>query len=194
MLSMLPVITLIKSRKKMVDLGLLGKIPLQFLRDNAVIPIKKDEKIIIVTANPLNFQPLDELALLLGGDVEQAVAPSNIILDSINRYYPLEGSKQMMEELEEEEQKLDETVALEDIEEKDILTMATEAPIIKLVNQILFQAIKKDASDIHIEPFEKEVGVRFRIDGVMHTQMTIPKRLPWCVNIAYKNYGKYGYC
>ncbi len=163
--------------EKMIDLGLLGKIPLQFLRDNIVIPIKKDGKAIIVTANPQNFQPLDELALLLGDDVAYAVAPSNVILDSINRYYPLEGSQQMMEELEEEEQKLEEPVALEDIEEKDILTMAAEAPIIKLVNQIFFQAIKKNASDIHIEPFEKEVRVRFRVDGVMYTEMTLPKRV-----------------
>ncbi len=163
--------------EKMIDLTLLGKIPLQFLRDNSVIPIKKDGKTFIVIANPENFQPLDELALLLGGDVSYAVAPANVILDSINRYYPLEGSKQMMAELEEEEQKLDEPIALEDIEDKDILTMAAEAPIIKLVNQILYQAIKKDASDIHIEPFEKEVRVRFRVDGVMHTEMTLPKRV-----------------
>lgn len=163
--------------EKMIDLTLLGKIPLQFLRDNVVIPIKKDNKITVVTANPQNFQPLDELALLLGGDVAYAVAPSPVILDSINRYYPLEGSKQMMEELAEEEQKLEEPVALEDIEEKDILTMAAEAPIIKLVNQILFQAVKKNASDIHIEPYEKEVRVRFRIDGVMYPEMTLPKRV-----------------
>jgi type II secretion system protein E len=163
--------------EKMIDLELLGKIPLQFLRDNAVIPIKKDGKIVIVTANPMNFQPLDELALLLGGEVSYAVAPASIISESINRYYPLEGGKQMMEELEEEEQKLEGPVELEGIEEKDILTMATEAPIIKLVNQILFQAVKQDASDIHIEPFEKEVRVRFRIDGVLHNIMTLPKRI-----------------
>ncbi len=159
--------------EKMADLELLGKIPLQFLRDNFVIPIKKDGKVTVVTANPLNFQPLDELALLLGGEVLYAVAPSNIILEGINRYYPLEGGKQMLQELEQEP--LEEAV-LEGIEEKDILTMATEAPIIKLVNQILFQAVKKDASDIHIEPFEKEVRVRFRIDGIMYNEMTIPRR------------------
>lgn len=162
--------------EKMADLGLLGKVTLQFLRDNTIIPIKKEGKITLVTANPLDFQPLDELALLLGGDAHYLVAPANIILDAINRYYPLEGGKQMMEELEEEGE-IDKTVALEGIEEKDILTMATEAPIIKLVNQILFQAVKKNASDIHIEPFEKEVRVRFRIDGVLHNIMTVPKRV-----------------
>ncbi len=162
--------------EKMADLELLGKIPLQFLRDNVVIPIKKDGAVTIVTSNPLNFQPLDELTMLLGGEVKYAVAPESVIVEGINRYYPLEGGKQMMEELEEEDKELDE-VALEGIEEKDILTMATEAPIIKLVNQILFQAVKRGASDIHIEPFEKELRVRFRIDGVMQNVMTIPKRV-----------------
>lgn len=162
--------------EKMVDLELLGKIPLQFLRDNVVIPIKKDGAVTIVTSNPLNFQPLDELTMLLGGEVKYAVAPESVIIAGINRYYPLEGGKQMMEELEEEDKELEE-VALEGLEEKDILTMATDAPIIKLVNQIFFQAIKREASDIHIEPFEKELRVRFRIDGVMQTVMTIPKRV-----------------
>lgn len=164
--------------EKMVDLSLLSRFPLQFLRDNKIIPIKRNGSISIVTASPFNFQPIDELTSLIGGDVHYAVAPASIILESINRYYPLEGSKQMIEELEEEEGKeLAGPIALEGMEEKDILTMATEAPIIKMVNQILYQAIKQEASDIHIEPFEKEVRVRYRIDGVMHTVMTLPKRV-----------------
>lgn len=162
--------------EKMIDLDLLGKIPLGFLRDNVVIPIKKDGHMIIVTANPLQFQPLDELAMLLGGDVEYAVAPKSVIVEAINRFYPLEGSQQMIEELEGEQQEISD-VSFEDIEEKDILTMASEAPIIKLVNNILYQAVKRNASDIHIEPFEKEVRVRYRIDGVMYNVMTIPKRI-----------------
>ena len=166
-----------KITEKMADLTLIGKFPLQFLRDNTVIPIKKDGIVTIVTANPLNFQPLDELTTLLGGEVQYAVAPASIILESINRYYPLEGSKQMIEELEGEEKDLAESVAFEGVEDKDILTMATEAPIIKLVNQILYQAVKRGASDIHIEPFEKDVRVRYRIDGILHTTMTIPKRI-----------------
>lgn len=163
--------------EKMADISLLSKIPLQFLRDNTIIPIVKDGKTTIVTANPLAFQPIDELALILGGDIDHAVAPADTILEAINRYYPLEGGKKMIEEFAQEERDLDEAIDLEGIEDKDILTMATEAPIIKLVNQILFQAVKKDASDIHIEPFEKEVRVRFRIDGVMYNIMTIPKRI-----------------
>jgi general secretion pathway protein E len=163
--------------EKMIDLKLLGLIPLQFLRTNVIIPIKKDGVVTVVTANPLDFQPLDEVTMLMGGDVVQyGVATHAVIMEGINRYYPLEGGKQMMEELDEEHKEEIEDVALEGVEDKDILTMATDAPIIKLVNQILFQAIKRNASDIHIEPFEKDVRVRFRIDGVMQNIMTVPKR------------------
>ncbi|HTM05771.1 MAG TPA: type II secretion system ATPase GspE [Patescibacteria group bacterium] len=161
---------------EMTDLALLAKVPLKFLRDNVVIPIKKEGSIIILTADPLAFQSLDELNLLLGGGAIYAVATPVLIMNSINKYYPLEGSKEVIEELEEEAD-AGEAVALEDLGEKDILTMATEAPIIKLVNHILFQAVKQNASDIHVEPFEKEMRVRYRIDGVMYDTMNPPKRI-----------------
>lgn len=159
------------------DLNLLAKVPLHFLRENKVMPITIDGQATILTANPMDFQPLDDLNLLLGGGVKYAVAPEKVIIDGINRYYPLEGSKQMIEDLQEEAAGDVESVAFEQIEEKDILAMATEAPIIKLVNHILFQAVKRDASDIHIEPFEKELRVRYRIDGIMYDVMNPPKRI-----------------
>jgi general secretion pathway protein E len=160
----------------MADLTMLAKVPLQFLRDNIVIPVVINGQPTILSDDPTNFQPLDELNMLFGGNLPYAVAPRPVILDGINRYYPLEGPKQMIEDLEEEES-MQPDVAFEGIEEKDILTMASEAPIIKLVNHILFQAVKRGASDIHIEPFEKEVRVRYRIDGIMYTVMTPPKRI-----------------
>jgi general secretion pathway protein E len=162
----------------MADLTLLGKIPLKFLRENLVMPVMIDGQITVLTANPLHFQPFDDLNLLLGGTAVPAVATPRVIIDGINRYYPIEGTKQMIEELEEQqEQEIDGDVSFEDIEEKDIVAMAAEAPIIKLVNHIFFQAVKRGASDIHIEPFEKELQVRYRIDGVLYTVMSPPKRI-----------------
>jgi len=161
---------------EMADLNVLAKIPLKFLRENQVMPIVRDGQLIILTANPLQFQPLDQLNLLLGGGATYAVSTAKVIIDGINRYYPIEGTKQMIEELEEEDKELGD-VEFGEIEEKDILSMETEAPIIKLVNHILFKAAKSGASDIHIEPFEKELSVRYRIDGVLYTVMTPPKRI-----------------
>jgi general secretion pathway protein E len=163
-----------KITEKMAEPELLAKIPLRFLRQHIIIPIMKDERITIVTANPRNFQPIDELNLLLGGDTDVAVTTKEIIIDAINRYYPLEGAKPLIAELEEEKELP--AVELAELEEKDILAMAAEAPIIKLVNHILVQAVKRGASDIHIEPFEKEVQVRYRIDGIMYPAFTPPKR------------------
>lgn len=160
----------------MADLTTLAKIPLKFLRDNQVIPLTINEQLTILTTNPLQYQPLDELNLLLGGNAQYAVSTSKIIIDGINRYYPIEGTKQMIEELQEENKELGD-VEFEEIQESDIVSMATDAPIIKLVNHILFKAAKSGASDIHIEPFEKELSVRYRIDGVLYTVMTPPKRI-----------------
>jgi len=160
----------------MADLDMLGKVPLAFLRDNEVMPIRYNGTLTLVTTNPLLFQPLDELNVLLGGGFTYAVAPQPVLIEAINRYYPLEGTKQMIEELGKEDEDL-EKVDFQEIEEKDIVSMAEQAPIIKLVNHILYQAVKRGASDIHIEPFEKELVVRYRIDGVMYDAFNPPKRV-----------------
>ena len=107
----------------MADLTILGRIPLKFLRDHSVMPVMINGKLTILTSNPLDFQPLDEINLLLGGGARYAVGAQPMIIDAINRYYPLEGTKQMIEELAEEEGI--EAVDFEEIEEKDILAMAS---------------------------------------------------------------------
>lgn len=173
---MLSMIYIDKITEKMADPTLLSRIPLKFLRANVVMPIMFEGVITLVTADPTNFQPLDELRLILGTQSRLALATEQTILDGINRYYPIEGTKQMIEELEEDNQ-TPESMSLEEIEEKDILSMATEAPIIKLVNHIFVQAVKRGASDIHIEPYEKEIRIRYRIDGVMYPAFTPPKRV-----------------
>ncbi|MCL4229328.1 type II secretion system ATPase GspE [Candidatus Dependentiae bacterium] len=161
--------------EKMIDLTLLAKVPLRFLREHAIMPIIYEGQPTILTTRPLQFQPIDEINLLLGGNLITAVATEKIIVEAVNRYYPLEGTKQVIEELEEE--RAEEGVAFEAIDERDLLTMETEAPIIKLVNHVLFQAAKRGASDIHIEPFEKELSIRYRIDGIMYHVMNPPKRI-----------------
>ena len=82
-----------KVTDSMADLAILAKIPLKFLRDNVVIPVMADNQLTILTAKPNNFQPLDEVNMLLGGTARYAVATEKTIIDAINRYYPLEGSQ-----------------------------------------------------------------------------------------------------
>lgn len=172
----LPLIDKIKD--DMVNADLVGLIPFKFLRDNVIMPLSINNEVTIVAANPNFYQAIDEVTMLLNQPSNLAVAPGTIIVDAINRYYPLavEETRQMIEDLDEQAAS-EESIEFSNLEDKDIMTMAQEAPIIKLVNQILFQAIKLDASDIHIEPEEKNIRVRFRIDGVLHQTFTPPKRI-----------------
>ena len=91
-----------KITEQMVNPELLGKIPLKFLRQHMVIPVVFESKKTIITANPRDLQPLDDVSLLISGDVKYGVASESIINAAINKYYPMETSKEMMEELKEE--------------------------------------------------------------------------------------------
>jgi general secretion pathway protein E len=107
--------------------------------------------------------------------VQPVLARPSTVLHAINRSYDLisETTEKMVEDLHEEELDLLAT----DLEEpKDLLDASDEAPIIRLVNSILYNSVKQRASDIHIEPFEKELVVRFRIDGVLYDMVRPPKR------------------
>jgi general secretion pathway protein E len=166
-----------KITEAMADPALLGKIPFKFLRENSLVPLLIEGQITIASANPNLYQTIDEVSLLLGGATQIVVASNSTIIDAINRYYPLavEETRQMIEDLDNATD--ESNIEFSDLEDKDIMIMAQEAPIIKLVNQILFQAVKMEASDIHIEPEEKNIRVRFRIDGVMHQTFSPPKRI-----------------
>lgn len=162
-----------KITEQMVDPAVLGKVPLKFLRQHTVIPIMFEGQKMIATANPRDLQPLDDIALLMSGEVLYGVTTDDVINEAINKYYPLE-TKEMMEELRAEGEELE--LGADTLEDKDIMEMANEAPIVKLVNHLLMQAAKEGASDIHIEPFERELRVRYRIDGDMYLRVTPPKR------------------
>jgi general secretion pathway protein E len=105
----------------------------------------------------------------------QAIAvPPQAVLEAINRLYTRMSSsaQDVVEELEGEDLN---TIASELNEPRDLLDLSDEAPVIRLLNSILFQAVKERASDIHIEPYEREVEVRFRIDGILYKMLTPPK-------------------
>lgn len=163
--------------EKMTDPAVLSKVQLHFLRQNIIIPLVKEGKLLIVASDPYNIQPVDDLILILGKHAQQAVAPASVIMDAINKFYPLEGASSMMEELEEDTNVLDGELDIGNVEEHDVLAMASKTPVVKLVNHILFQAVKQEVSDIHIEPYEKEVRVRYRVDGVMFLALSPPKRI-----------------
>jgi general secretion pathway protein E len=158
-----------------VDTNLLARVPLAFARNNLLLPLREEDgRLLVAVGNPANLLAIDELQGIYGVPVECIAVPPQAILDAINRLYArLSGSAQeVVEELEGEDLS---TIATELSKPKDLLELADEAPVIRLLNSIIFQAVKERASDIHIEPFEQELEVRFRIDGLLYKMLAPPK-------------------
>jgi general secretion pathway protein E len=148
---------------KEVDGDLAALVPIGFAKQHRLLPVKKDGPLVVVAvADPLDVGGLDDLRSQLKAELAPILVPSNKILDAINQVY---GRKQdagnLGERGEEDEMNQGEELV-------DILDVNDEAPIIRWVNSLLFNAVKERASDIHIEPGEKEVIVRYRIDGVLY--------------------------
>ncbi|MFI5281397.1 MAG: GspE/PulE family protein, partial [Gemmatimonadales bacterium] len=159
-----------------VDGELLARLPMQYARRNAVLPLRcEDNELVVAIADPRMLGPLDDLRVLYGRPVRAVVLPIEVITDAINRAYDLASGSaaELMDDLDEERLDL---IATELEEPRDLLEAGDEAPIIRLVNSLLFQAVKDRASDIHIEPFERSVTVRFRIDGILYDVISPPKR------------------
>jgi len=158
-----------------VDGALVNRIPLNFARNNLLLPLREEDGVLVAaSADPANLLAIDELAGLFDADVSVVVVPKPVLIDAVNRIYSrLSGSAQeVVEELEGEELA---SVATSFNEPRDLMELTDEAPVIRLLNSILFQAVKERASDIHIEPFERELEVRFRIDGLLYKMLSPPK-------------------
>jgi len=160
-----------------IPVEIVQRVPINFAKRNELIPMKKDgDEIEVAIADPINIHALDDLRILLGSPIRPIIASSVHITDAINDIYNrnTETNRAVMEDLTEEN--LD-TIAQELEEPQDLLDASDEAPIIRLVNSLLFRAVKAKASDIHVEPFEKDLVVRFRIDGVLYDIMHPPKKV-----------------
>ena len=159
-----------------IDPALVDNIPIQFCRDNSILPLARDDfNVTVVVSDPLNIFPLDDLRLILSTNINMLVSPPSVIDSSINKVFERanDASQRVIDELNVPEMGED-----EDLEEtKDLLESTDdEKPIIRLVNGLLARAVKERASDIHIEPFENEVLVWFRIDGELQDKTQVPKR------------------
>ncbi len=161
-------------RDEEVETSLLKNIPLSFVKNNQIFPIRReDSELIGAVADDRGLLALSEASKILGLKPRALKAPAGIILDAINRFYGQMGSaEEVMDTITGEDLS---SVATEFEAPKDLLELTEEAPIIRLLNALLLQAVKERASDIHIEPYEKELDVRLRIDGVLHRVLSPPK-------------------
>ena len=156
-----------------IDFELVRELPIGFSKKFRLLPLEKDNGTLKVAfAAPMDLYALDELRSLYGCSLETFITHNHIVIGSINRVF--EEGKEMADEIDDESIGITES---EFQEPKDLLDADDEAPIIRFVNSLLFQAVKEKASDIHLECFEKEVSVRFRKDGLLHNVTTVPKKL-----------------
>ena len=170
--------------RPVIDLGKvdiqpdLTDIPFDMLRKNAVIPIhRKGNAITLAVADPYDINVLDEISFISGSQVDVVVVTESQILAKLD---DMGGAGQQLEdvmgELGADELEVIETEDLE-LDESSRTAETETAPVVKLVNLILLDAIKRGASDIHIEPYEKSLRVRYRVDGVLHEIMRPPLKM-----------------
>src|SRR5213594_2326063 len=175
-----PAINLIKVE---VDDSVVKLIPSEVAQKYLILPISRNGATLTVAmVDPTNVFAMDDIKFMTGYNVEPVVASEVAIKEAIDKYY---GSihalelKKVMDEMAE----TDDPAALEVLEDTEDVDLAKleasteEAPVVRLVNLILTDSIKRGASDIHVEPYEKDFRVRFRIDGVLYEIMNPPMKL-----------------
>ncbi len=168
-----------------ISMDLIRGISINFAKTYEILPIKEEmSEVHVLTSNPLNLTVLDDLRLLFKKKVSPVLTTKIKLLDAINRVYEkgttdLEG----LDQIEEEDYDLDEPII-------DLLEAADDdAPVIRLVNTLFSRAVKEKASDIHIEPYEKDLMVRFRVDGVLYDVFKPPKKLQNAITSRIKVMG-----
>lgn len=152
---------------KDVDEALLDLVPIGFAKENYIFPVRRvEEEIQVAIADPLNSQPVNDLVSLTGASVTLAVATPQEIIRAINQAYESKAGETTGIIADMGSGKSGELNG--DLEPADLLDTADEAPIIRFVNSLVTKAYRERASDIHIEPFETELVVRYRIDGILY--------------------------
>jgi len=168
------------------DVTLMRQVPLAFARHHKLVPVRHaDGAVLVAMQNPLDLQPLDDISLLLNCPVEPVLCLEREIIAALNRHYdsgPQTAAK-VIEDLDAADLG---RLAYRLEGPQDILDQDSDAPIIQLVNLMLSQAVQDRASDIHIEPFERSLKVRYRIDGVLHEVLTPHKRLQSAITSRLK--------
>ncbi len=160
-----------------IDPSVLKLVPEDVATKHQIIPINRaGSTLIVAMADPSNIFAVDDIKFLTGYNVEVVVASEAAVRTAIDKYYDQSATLQsVMSDFDEVDLELVGTG--EDVDVQELEKATEDAPVVKLVNLILTDAVKKSASDIHLEPYEKEFRVRYRIDGVLYEVMRPPLKL-----------------
>lgn len=161
-------------------------IPEAFLKEKVIFPLRLDQDALtIVVFDPFDYYTIENLKISSNRDIKIALAPERVILEAIETYYG--GGSSAMDRMVGKVQDDDlHSLDSDDESTEHIRDMASEAPVIKLVNHIISEAIEKRASDIHLEPFVEDLILRYRIDGMLHEFEAPPKRLSSAITTRIK--------
>lgn len=156
----------LKIKELAIDPHVIEKVPAKYALRYKLIPVKfEDNTLTVAVTDPLDIRTLDDLRLLLGCDVTGVLAVEADINEAIRKHYGI-GAETIQEIIDTTERIED--ISLSAPKPEDLENIVEDASIIKFVNQILTQAIRDRATDIHIEPYEDELAIRYRIDGVLY--------------------------
>ncbi len=147
---------------------------------HGIVPVSRSgSSLIVAMSDPTNLHAIDDIKFLSGYNVEPVVASEAAIEQAIERYYNAGPSyEEVLEDFDLEEDDIDFDADQEvGVSALELEKESEDAPVVRLVNVLLLNAIKKNVSDIHIEPYEKRLRVRYRIDGVLNEEMSPPLRL-----------------
>lgn len=157
----------IKLKDVKITRSIIDTIPAKFATHYGLIPVKIESGVITVAmSNPFDIHTIDDLRLLLSREIRPVLASRRDIVESIKKYYGVGADT--IEKITPESQQQERIVSVQAQETQDVGESAEDASIIKFVNQILLEAYRDRATDVHIEPYGDELSVRYRIDGVLH--------------------------
>jgi len=144
-----------------------------------IIPVSRSgQSLIVAMADPTNLHAIDDIKFLTNYNIEPVVASETAIAGAIERYYNAGPSyDEVLEDFQLDEGEIDFGAEEEDVNALELEKQSADAPVVRLVNVLLLNAIRKGASDIHVEPYEKRLRIRYRVDGVLHEEMSPPLKL-----------------
>ena len=160
-----------------IDTAVIRLLPAEVAQKYQIIPINRaGSTLIVAMSDPSNIFAIDDIKFMTGYNVEVVVAPEAAIKKAIDKYYDQSATfADVMEDLDDID--LEVVDEADNVDVRDLEKASEDAPVVKLVNLILTDAIKRNASDIHIEPYETTFRVRYRIDGVLYEVMKPPMKL-----------------
>ena len=146
---------------------------------HGIVPVSRSgSSLIVAMSDPTNLHAIDDIKFLTGYNVEPVVASETAIQAAIDRYYNAGPSyEEVLEDFQLEDDEIDFSAEDDDVNTLELEKASEDAPVVRLVNVLLLNAIKKGVSDIHVEPYEKRLRVRYRIDGVLQEEMSPPIKL-----------------